>query len=382
MAQVALSAALLVVCALLVRSMHRLHDAPLGFDPDHVLTLNISLPDQRYPDDAARIRFHQQVLERVEALPGVRSAAVVNYLPLSRRNTNSGFLVVGQAVPSPGEEPIAEWVAASPDYLLTLGLRLTRGRNFAGGDGAGAPPVILVNEALVRQHLGGRNPLGTRLDFGDDRTYEVVGVVSDARRRSQIVDEPVAEAYFPAWQKVSETMSLAVRTDGDPAALAGATMAAVAAVDPRQAVYEVRTMNDIVAEAQESRRFVTALFAGFAGLALVLASLGIYGVMAYHTGQRRQEMGIRMALGAGAGELQRMVVSEGMRLVILGLALGLAGGALLSRLLRSLLYQVAPGNPSSYVLAAAALAAVAMVACWIPARRASRVDPVDALRAS
>ena len=381
-AEIALSAALLVVCALLVRSMHRLQSAPLGFDPDSVLTLNISLPDQRYPDDAARVRFHQQVLDRVQALPGVRSAAVVNHLPLSRSNINSGFEVVGRPAPPPGEEPIAEWIAASPDYLRTMGLRLTGGRNFTDSDRAGSPPVILVNEALVRQHLGGRNPLGTRLDFGDDETYEVVGVVSDARRRSQLTDEPVAEAYFPAWQRVFETMSLAVRTDGDPAALAGPVRSAVAAVDPGQAVFEVRTMNDIVAEARESRRFVTGLFAAFAGVALLLASLGIYGVMAYHTGQRRQEMGIRMALGAGAGELQRMVVREGMSLVVLGLAFGLGGGALLSRLLRSLLYQVAAGDPSSYALAAIALGAVALVACWIPARRASRVDPVEALRAS
>jgi hypothetical protein len=215
--------------------------------------VSMALPEQRYPDDAARIRFHQELLRGVEALPGVESAAVVNELPLSRTNVSGSFTIVGETAPPPGEEPQAEWVSASPGYRRTMGMRLLAGRDLGDGDRQGGARVILVNEALVRRALGGRNPIGVRLDLEGDQPCEIVGVVSDARRRTDIGEAPVPEVYFPAWQHVFDAMSLAVRTSGDPAALAGAVQARVAAVDRSQAVHDVKTMAQIVADARGSR---------------------------------------------------------------------------------------------------------------------------------
>jgi putative ABC transport system permease protein len=269
---------------------------------------------------------------------------------------------------------------ASPDYFKTLGVAVKSGRPFARADRTGAPNVCIVNETFVRRYLGDADPLQQKLTFDHD-TYSIVGVVADVRRWGKAQDA-VPETYFPAWQGANDTMSVVLRTNGDPMALAGALRAAVQSVDPSQAVYAVKSMNEIVFEAASLRRFEAMLFAVFGAIALVLASLGIYGVMTYHVSQRSQEMGIRMALGARATQIVAMVVGEGMALCGVGLAIGLVAAVALSALLQALLFGVGGTDAVSYIAAGGVLAAVAFAACWLPARRATRVDPIAALRAS
>jgi predicted permease len=380
-AEVALSVMLLIGAGLLIRSLARLGDVPLGFSPHNMLTLQMALPQARYADDKAQAAFYERLVSRVQAIPGVASAGVVNHLPLARNNINGGFYIQGRPPFPPGEEPITELMLASPDYFRTLGVRLLKGRLLADTDRMGTPAVAVVNETFVKRYLGQTDPIGVPIDFGDGQVNEIVGVISDVRRFG-LAREPAPETYFAAWQGVSQPMSLAIRTKGDPAAVAGAVRAAVAATDPLQAVFSVKTMEQIVAESLAMRRFQTFLLLVFAGVALVLASLGIYGVMAYHVGQRRQEMGIRMALGARSGQLQGMVVGEGMQLAGIGLVIGIALAAALARLIESMLFQVGAMDVPSYALSALLLAGVALLACWLPARRATRIDPMNALRSS
>ena len=383
--EVALSVLLLIGAGLLLRSLSRLQDVPLGFFPKNMLTLSISLPQTRYPDDAAVSAFYDRLLPRVEALPGVVSAGVVNFLPLANNNMNGDFNIVGRPPAKPGEAPITEYMLASPGYFRTLGVRLLKGRLLSPSDRTGTPEVALVNETFVRRHLGETDPLGVHLDFGDGKPVQIVGVISDVRRFG-FARDTVPETFFPAAQNITQTMTLAVRTQGDPAAIAGAVRAAVAATDPAQAVFSIKTMEQLVDEYLAAKRFQTFLLLLFAGVALVLASLGIYGVMAYHVGQRTQEMGIRMALGARAGQIQVMVVREGMALAALGLGIGLVLAIVLalglSRSIETVLFQVPAADLPSYIVAAAVLASVALLACWLPARRATRVDPMKALRSS
>src|SRR5262249_26839624 len=378
--EVAMSVVLLVGSGLLIRSLARFNDVSLGFDPERLLTMKVALPQVRYPKPTDMASFHERVLERLDGLPGVASAAAVNFTPLANENWNGSFEIAGRPKFEPGKQPVTEYLIASPDYFKTIGVPVTRGRGFTRADRDGAPEVCIVNETFVRRYLPDVDPLQQRLVFDRD-PIQIVGVVADTRRWGKTRD-PVPETFFPAWQGATDTMSIVVRTKGEPMALAAAVRAQVHAVDPGQAVYAVKSMETIIFEAASLRWFETMLFTLFGAIALVLASLGIYGVMTYHVTQRSQEMGIRMALGARAGQIQAMVVREGMTLCAIGLAIGLAGVIALWSLLDSLVFGVGTHDVVSYLAAGAVLAGVALAACWLPARRATRVDPIAALRSS
>jgi putative ABC transport system permease protein len=378
-AEVGLSVLLVVGAGLLLRSLHRLGEVSLGFPTERLLTLRIALPEASYPDERSNSAFYDRLLAAVAALPGVASAGVVDDLPLASENSNGSFEIVGRPPWPRGQEPITEYLSASPGYFATLGVPLLRGRGFTAADTAASAPVVLVSETFARRFFPGGNAVGQRLKLWGN-PCEIVGVLADVRRRGQH-REPLPETYLPLPQRPRGTMSLVVRTHGDPQALAGAVRAQVQAVDPKQAVFAVRTMEEMLAESVSLRRFQALLLSLFAGIALLLASLGIYGVMAYHVSQRTQEMGIRMALGAPVERIRAMVVREGMLLCGLGLVLGAAGAVAASRLLGTLVFGVGPLDPPSYLAAAALLLAVGLLASWLPARRATRVDPVNALRA-
>jgi putative ABC transport system permease protein len=377
-AEVALSVMLLVGAGLLMRSLSRVNDIPVGFNPDRLLTLQIALPESRYPDDAAVATFHQRLLERVSALPGVVSAGAVNFLPLSQRNTNGDFQIVGRPPSPPGQDAITEYLQASPRYFATMGMSLLHGRGLTDADRAGTPLVVVINDTLARRYFPAASPLGQRLKLGG-KIHEIVGVVADVRRWSK-TSSPVPESYLSLWQNASSTMSLAVRAASDPLALAAAVRAAVQSIDRSQAIFDLQTMDEIISDSVAIRRIQAFLLTLFAALALLLATLGIYGVMAYQVSQRTQEMGIRLALGARAGQIQRLVVREGMRLCALGLVLGALGAAALSSGLRTLVFGVELVDIPTYALVATLLATVGLLASWLPARKATRVEPTIALR--
>jgi putative ABC transport system permease protein len=376
--EVGLSVVLLVGAGLLLHSLARLGRLSIGFDPDPLLTLKVALPAAKYGKAENEARFYRRLIEELAAVPGVVSSAAANFIPLDTRNTNGNFEIVGHPPWPPGRGPVTEFHVVSPDYFATLGIAVTRGRAFTSGDRAGAPLVAMVNETFVRNFFGTDNPLGRRLKVGEE-SFDIVGVAADVRRFGKM-RAAVPEAYFPLWQHGSGSMTVVVRAAVAPGTLAGAVRAKVAAIDPTQAIFAVRTMREIVDDSESEHRVRAVLLSLFAGLALLLASLGIYGVMAYHVSQRTQEVGIRMALGARAGQIVAMVVREGMWLCAIGLVLGTLGAILASRLLRTLVFGIETTDVASYLGTAALLALVALFACWLPARRATRVAPVAALR--
>jgi putative ABC transport system permease protein len=376
-AEVGLSVVLLVGAGLLLHSLSRLGEVQVGFDPNPLLTMKVALPEAKYSDPASEIRFYERLLEELKSVPGVVSAAAANYLPFDSNNSNGDFDIVGHPPFPRGLGPVTEHHVITPGYFATLGIPVTRGRGLTSADRA-LPLVAMINETFARKVFERENPIGQRIKMGDD-IFDIVGVAADVRRFGK-TRSPVLEAYFPLAQRAGSTMSVVVRAAGDPRALASAVRARVRSVDPTQAVFAVETMREIVADSESEHRLRAVLLTVFATLALLLASLGIYGVMAYHVSQRTQEMGIRMALGARSEQIVGMVVREGMLLCAVGLVVGVAGALAASSLLRTLVFGVEITDLASYVGTAVLLGAVALLACWLPARRATRVDPVSALR--
>jgi putative ABC transport system permease protein len=377
--EVMASVVLLAGAGLLARSLVRLLDVDPGFRPAEVATTTLRLPVTKEEDEQRR--FFTALVERVEALPGVESAGLVSQLPLSGQLNDTYFTIEGRP-PSPSGQPNhANFRGVSDHYFRAMGIPLIRGRSFARSDGPSAPGVVVVNEPFVRAFFPGEEPLGRRIavDLGSPFAVEIVGVVGGVRHTS-LATEPEPEMYLSATQQPTGFMNLVVRARGNAAALAGGLRAAVAAIDPDQPLGPVRTMTSVVSASAGDRRFPTLLLGGFAGLALVLAAIGLYGVMAESVAQRTAELGIRMALGASARDVVRLVVREGLRVTLVGLGAGIGGALALSRLLASLLYAVPAHDPATFAGVAAIVAAVALAACALPARRAARTSPQIALR--
>jgi putative ABC transport system permease protein len=381
-AEVALSLVLLVGAGLLVKSFVRLTEVELGFDPARVVAADISLT-YRYNSPEKRTEFFRQLLTRVEALPGVSAAAVSQSVPLSGEEHGAQFMVVGRApAPDGSDRHGSIYHRVSEGYFKTLGVRLLKGRGLTERDTAGAPGVALVNETLVRKVFPGEDPLGKQIFLAGHtppKLREIVGVVSDTRYVTPN-QEPSPEIYVSYLDEPWHHMSLAVRANGDPAALVNGMREELSALDREVPLANVKEMEQYVSDSLSPQRFSALLLALFAAAALGLAALGVYGVISNSVARRTHEIGIRIALGARRDDVLRLVVGQGMRPVLLGLVMGLAGAFALTRLLESLLYGVSAFDPEVFAGVSLLLAATALVACYLPARRATQVDPMMALR--
>jgi len=385
--EVALSLVLLVGAGLMIRSFSRLLAVDPGFKADHVLTAFVSLPVSKYPKREEQTAFFDRLLERLRIVPGVSAAGLVTDIPLYG-GSSTGFDVEGHPEAAPGTRPMTDYRLINSDYFSAMGMKLVKGRAFSRYDTEAAPGVVIINETMAARYFAGEDPIGRRLDLsGDPKDLrEVVGVVGDVRNYG--VDAEVKpEVYVPFLQSapgylssVVSALTIVVRSAIEPTALAAALREQVQALDKDQPVSEIRTMEWYLGDSMAQRRFNMLLLGAFAGLALVLAAVGIYGVIAYTVTQRTHEMGIRIALGAKGGDILRLVFGNAMATTLTGIALGLGAAFALTRLLRSLLYQVSPTDPVVFAAIPLLLLSVAVIATYLPARRAMKVDPITALR--
>jgi putative ABC transport system permease protein len=381
--QIAVSLVILVAAGLLVRSFAMLEKVDLGFRADHVATLTISLPDYRYGDADSHRRYFEQALTQVQQVPGVRAAGFVNVLPFSTYNGDTRYSVDGEPPSPPGEEPAADYRVATAGYFEALRIPLRAGRTFDSRDRSASEPVAIVNQSLVHRSLGDRNPIGQRLrlgkgDAGPWRT--IIGVVADMRHDT-IDEHPAPEVFVPFEQAPLSMMMLAARTTGEPDAAVTPILAALAAVDASQPVFHIKTLSDLVKEAMLTNTWAMSMMSLLGLLALVLATIGIYGVVSYAVNQRGREFGVRLAVGAAPGDLLRLVVGSSVKLIAAGAVIGIAATIGIGRFLSGLLYGVEPSDVTTLAVALTVMVSVALVACLIPARRAMRTDPIAALRA-
>jgi len=386
--EMALAVVLLVGAGLMLRSLWSLQRVQLGLDPSRVLTMRLSLPAASYQTSEQVVAFYDRLLDNVRGLPGVVSAGAVRSLPLGSTIGDFGLRVEGYT-PAPGTGAKGDWQIATPGYLESIGERIVRGRPIASDDKSDTMLVGLINEEMARLYWNGRDPIGGRMMIGGgaERPWvTVVGIVGNVRHNG-ITDVIKEKFYIPhtQWHKSLgnpiRSMSLVVKTHGDPNALAGPVRQAVRALDPALPVADIRTMDDVVAATLSAPRFTGMLLGVFAGLALALSAIGIYGVLSYVVSRRTREIGIRVAIGADRGQVLRLVLSSGAGLSLVGIAIGLVVAASLSRLMTTLLHDVEPGDPATFVAVAAILTTVALAASLVPAWRATRVDPVRALKA-
>jgi putative ABC transport system permease protein len=379
--ELALAMVLLLSAGLLVRSFNQRQAIDLGFAADNVLTFRYGLPRSKYPTPALSNAFHQQILDRIKVLPGVESAGVINHTPLSGFGLIAFMGIEGQRKPDPKKDKPVGVGAVSPDYFRTMKIPLISGRVTEESDRADAPKVGVVNQAFAHHYFGNDSAVGKRVGFGckEDLCRTIVGVVGNIRQES-LTDEVVPELYLPITQMPMNGMTVMVRTTTDPLSLTNAIRSQVLAIDPNQPIYDVRTLQNRVAEGLSVSRSLMLLFSAFAVLALVLASVGTYGIVSYSVGQRTHEIGIRMALGAQRTHVLKLILRSGVILATVGIALGLASAFALTRFLTSLLFGVTATDRSTFLLVSLGLFVVALAASLIPARRATKVDPLVALR--
>src|SRR5208282_4847155 len=387
-AEVALALVLLAGATLMIRSFEALYRADVGFRPDHVLVMRTPLPSPKYAEFSRRTSFYDGVLTRVAALPGVVSAGYTSWIPLTNTGGASAIRLEGHPAPPPGHELIPNVRFVSTGYVRALGMKLIDGRTFDQRDGADTQPVAVINQTMVRNFWSRENPIGQRFHKGDDTNrpwITVVGIVGDVHQVA--LDQPARPEMYMLYQQQKSFEEgdfnpeyLAVRTALDPMQMAEIIRQQVWAVDKEQAVANVMPLEELVDDKLAPRKMQTSLLGGFAALALLLATLGIYAVLSFAVTQRTQEIGVRAALGAEPADILRMVLSQGMKLFVVGAAIGLAAAFALSQVIVHLLYGVSATDPLSFTGVTVLLAGVTMLACYIPARRAMRVDPLVALR--
>jgi putative ABC transport system permease protein len=383
--EVALAMMLLIGAGLMMKSFIRVRQINIGFNADHMMTAKVSLPETQYSAPAQLNNFYRRLLERLAALPGVESAALTSSLPLLEEDiSGSGFYAEGKPKPqNTSEIPIALQSAVSPGYFRTMGMRLLRGRDFNDADIEGKERVVIVDETLARRIFADEDPIGRRIIFGgaisDPQWWTIVGVVGAVRHYGLKRDARM-QAYQPYQQASSANMTIIARATGDPAGLTAALRSEVASLDKDLPLYAARPMTEVVAIAMWDDKYVGILFGVFAALALCLAAVGIYGVISYSVAQRTREIGVRMALGAQTGDVTRMIIRQGLALAAMGAAIGVGGATLAGRLMKSLLFNVSATDPVIFTLLPLSLMAVALAACWLPSRRAAKVDPMVALR--
>jgi putative ABC transport system permease protein len=380
-AELALSVVLLAGAGLLVRSTRNLLDVELGFQPANVLTFDVSIRSQRYESNYERARFYAQLLERLRAIPGVRRAAATSHVPLTGGDTNGGFEIVGRDYPE-GEGPNSRKREASPDYFVTLGIPVLQGRVFTEHDRAGSPDVVVISQALVERYWPGENPIGRRIrhNWGPGEEQEIIGVVGDVRHDG--LDLPVGgTVYRPLYQFAQPATSIVLKTNGDTPGIIAGVRRELAALDPSLPIIGVSTLERAIANSVGPRRTMMLLLSGFAAVALLLAAVGVYAVTAQAVAQRRREFGVRMALGARAADVLRMILQQELAVILIGLGAGLLGAYAATRVLRASLFQVSATDPLTFGVAATVLVLIGLLATWIPARVATRTDPALALRA-
>jgi putative ABC transport system permease protein len=380
-AEVAMALVILVGAGLLTRSFLALQQVDQGFTPGPTLTFAVTLPRARYDSAAKMVAFHDRLQERLAAIPGVEAVSAIDPLPLGGSSWSGTFHIEGRPT-APGQEaPHGEYNVAMPGFVSTLRLQLLKGREFEMSDGPGSPRVAMVDDRLVAQHFPGQDPIGKRISSnGDNGPWAtVVGVVKHVYR-SGPKSEGEPQIYFAYRQRVQTPLSYAIRTNVDPLSIVRSVRSEVAAIDPDLPIARLATMASLESAALARDRFNALIFLVFAATALLLAAIGLYGVMAYLVSQRQAEIGIRLALGGGPADVARMVIGDGMRMALLGIALGTIASLALARLLTGLLYGTKPTDPVTYVVIAATLALTALLASALPARRATKADPVDALR--
>jgi putative ABC transport system permease protein len=384
-AEISLALILLVGAGLMMKSLYRLLAVDPGFRPDRVLTMGMDLRTQQYSKDPAVLNFWQQVLDRVRVLPGVEAAAVGTVIPLTDSHSRSDVTIEGMALPTPGNYPHPDVHIVSPGYITTLGIPLLRGRTFTDADDEKAPLVGMINAVTARRFFPKEDPVGKRFMFGHPSAKNapkwctIVGVVSDTKLYG-LANPARLEVYVPLRQNAASEMTLLVKSGADPAALTSAIREAVQSIDKDQPLFAISTMKELVSNSVATRRMTLVLLGLFSGLALVLGAIGIYGVISYSVAQRTHEIGIRMALGAPRRDVFRLVVGQGLKLAGIGIAIGIAGALGLARLMSSLLYGISATDFETFAGVSILLALVALLACFIPAQRAMRVDPTVALR--
>jgi putative ABC transport system permease protein len=378
--EVAMSIVLLAGAGLLARSFVNQVGVSRGFRTDHILTMQMFFAPGRYYDDHRRAGYLDEILSRVRVLPGVEAASSANLLPMSGVVSGSGFRRMDRPEPPPGTQPTADFVIVSPQYFQVMGIPLLKGRDFDRYDTMSKEPAVIVNHAFADKFFPGENPIGARLGLNwNVDSGVIIGLAANTRQTSLTV-QPQPTLFLAQAQGPMYYGALLVRTHIEPGAMIRGVQDAVHAVDPDQAISDVQTFEQVVAQSVARPRFAMVLLGVFAGLALLLASVGLYGVLAYSVSQRTREIGIRMALGASASDLVRGVVGNGLRLMLVGMAAGLTAALVLARTLASLLYEVKPEDPITYVAIACLLLAVGTLAAWVPARRIVAVDPARSLR--
>jgi putative ABC transport system permease protein len=383
--ETALALMLLIGSGLLLKSFLRLQSVDPGYQPKNLLTANVSLPGSKYKTDPQQTQFFEELLERLQNLNGVQAVGVASSNPLQGQGYNFVFVTKELAALAPSDQPSAGFYSVSPDYFRTLGIPLLTGRYFTPQDTAGALRVAIISQTVAKQFFRDRNPIGQQINIGNTSPEqgqvwrEIIGVVGDVKDAGLDAGETLT-VYEPCMQLPWSSMAVFLRTSGEPKQLAGTLRSKVLEMDKDQPVAAMATGEELMAEAVAQPQLRTLLLAVFAGIALVLAGFGVYGVMSNTVAQRTHEIGVRMALGAQQGSMLRLVIGHGLRLTLIGVVLGTAGGFLLTRLMKEFLFQVTPTDPNTFAAVAIFLVLVALLASYIPARRAMRVDPVVALR--
>jgi putative ABC transport system permease protein len=379
--EMALALVLLVGAGLLLRSFTMLLRVDAGFDPSRTMTVKVSIPQAKYTNAAQQQTFFNQLFERLDALPGVIASGGTSFLPLNGLGSATGYYVVGQPKPPAGQDYVTDVRVITNNYFRAMGVPVLRGRAFDGRESGPGVRRVIVNQALARKHFPGEDPIGKSIvvNWDDDKPDEIVGVVGDVRHQD-LETEARATIYWPPSRFTYPYMTIAIRTSGDPRNIVSPAVAAIHDLDPNVAAADVQTMEEVIDISVAQRRLTMLLLSIFAGLALVLAAVGIYGVIGYSVSQRTQEIGIRMALGAPRANVLRMVVGQAMALAIVGVGVGAVTAWLLTRLMQKLLFGVTASDPLTFAAVSTLLALVAALAASVPALRATRVDPVIALR--